>query len=127
MGQEPRGLHAAIKRALDLSSAHPLLAGADQLDRLEPEPQREVAILEDRADPHGKGLATGIALAEAGSARLALKPADLRRINIAAMRTNRPVRPQHRLYIGEGRFFVMKVGRGQNGLGHGLNSLCPII
>src|SRR5205085_7980728 len=101
MGQEPCGFHAALESALDLPGAHSLLAGADQLDRLQPQPQREVAILENRADPHGKGLATGVALAKPGAARLALKPADPIRVNVAAMRANRPVRPQFRLYIRE--------------------------
>src|SRR4051812_22462140 len=88
MHQEPSGFHAAIERPLNLSSADALLALANKVDRLQPKMQREMAVLEDRADPHGKGLAAGVALAEARAARLALKASNPCRIDVAAMRAN---------------------------------------
>ena len=76
VGQEPSGFHAAIEGPLNLAGANALLAGADKLDGLKPQVQREVAVLEDRADPHGEGLTAGVALAQARTAGLAGQAAD---------------------------------------------------
>ena len=54
----------------------PFLLASDELDRLKPQMQREVAVLEDGADPHGEGLPAGVALAEARTAALAGQAAD---------------------------------------------------
>lgn len=53
MGQEPSGLHAAIEGPLNLAGRDALLACGNELDGLEPQVQREMAVLEDAADPHG--------------------------------------------------------------------------
>ena len=86
----PRGFHAAAERPLKLAGRDAFLARAKQVDRLKPQPQRHVAVLEDGADTHGKGLTAGVALAQAVAGGLALKPPDLGRIGVAAMRANRP-------------------------------------
>jgi hypothetical protein len=112
MGEKPSGLHAAIKGSLYLASANALLAASDKLDGLKPQMQREVAVLENAADPHGKGFAAGIALVEAGAAGLAGQTANALAIAIAAMRTNRPIRPQVSLDIGESGFLIVKMGGG---------------
>ena len=49
--EEPSGLHAAIEGPLDLPGPNALLAGANELDRLQPKMQRKMAVLEDGADP----------------------------------------------------------------------------
>lgn len=71
VGEEPSGFHAALEGPLNLAGADPLLAGVDELDRLQPQMQWEVAVLKDAADPHGEGLPAGVALAEARTAALA--------------------------------------------------------
>lgn len=124
MGEKPSGLHAAIKGSLYLASANALLAASDKLDGLKPQMQREVAVLENAADPHGKGFAAGIALVEAGAAGLAGQTANALAIAIAAMRTNRPIPPQVSLDIGESGFLIVKMGGGQNRAGDG-NLLWP--
>ena len=71
--QEPSGFHAAIERALNLPGTDALLAGGDELDRLQPQMQREMAVLENGADPHREGLPAGVTLAQAGPATLAVR------------------------------------------------------
>ena len=126
--QEPSGLHAAIEHPLDLAGADALLAGAHQVDGLQPQMQREMAVLEDRADPHREGLAAGVALPQARTAGLARQAADPLFIAIAAMRANRAFGPKVGLDVGESGFLVVEMGGGQNGLGHaeisyGLNTI----
>src|SRR6202042_3665390 len=116
--EEPSGFHAAIEGPLDLAGADALLAAADELDRLQPQVQREMAVLEDAADPHGEGLAAGVALPQARAGGLAVQAANPLPVAIAAMRANRAFWPQVSLDIGESRVFVVKVGLGENGLGH---------
>jgi hypothetical protein len=77
MGEEPSGLHAAIKGPLDLPSADALLAARDKLDGLKPQVQREVTILKNATDPHGEGLAAGVALPQAGKRRAAIQTVPL--------------------------------------------------
>jgi len=118
MSEEPSGLHAAIKRPLNLPGADALLAGDDQLNGLQPRVQREMAVLENRADPHGKGLAAGVALAEAGTAALAGQAANGLLINVSAMRANRAFRPKVGFDEGKSGFLVVEMRGGQNGMGH---------
>ena len=61
----PRGFHAASKHPLKLPGADAFLAGAKQVDGLQPQVQRQVTILEDRTHAHGERLAAGVALAQA--------------------------------------------------------------
>src|SRR5215217_3013106 len=84
--------------------------------------QREMAILEDRADPHGEGLAAGVALAEANSPLNASNPCS---IDIAAMRAYRAIRPQPFLYKRDCCFFVMEARGGQDRLSHRRKLLMP--
>ena len=55
----PSGFHAALKRPLKLAGRYAFLGRAKQMDRLKPQAQRQMAVLEDRADPHREGLAAG--------------------------------------------------------------------
>src|SRR5439155_374326 len=88
MAKVPRSFHAAAQRPLKLASRDTFLAAAKQMDGLEPEPQGKVAVLKDGADPHGEGLATGVALEQPGAGRFASKPSYLAGISILAMRTD---------------------------------------
>src|SRR6202035_2816011 len=56
MRKKKGGLHAAFECPLNLSRADAFLAGNEKMDRLEPQVQREMAVLEDAADPHREGL-----------------------------------------------------------------------
>jgi hypothetical protein len=118
VGEKPRGLHAAIEGPLNLAGRDTLLAAADKLDGLKPQVKREMAILEDRADPHGEGLAAGVALPQAGAAGLASQAANALLVTIAAMRANRAFRPQVSLDIGESGFLIVKIALDENRLGH---------
>src|SRR5438128_2434466 len=84
-----------------------------------------MAILENRADPHGKGFTTGVAFTETGAARLALKAPNPCLIDIAAMWANRAIRPQVSLHIRKRRLFVTEAGSGQNQLSHRRKLLTP--
>jgi hypothetical protein len=110
MGEEPSGLHAAIKGPLDLPSADALLAARDKLDGLKPQVQREVTILKNATDPHGEGLAAGVALPQAGATGLAGQATDPLPVAIATVRANRPFRPKVGLDIGKSRFLIVKMG-----------------
>lgn len=66
MTEKPSGLHAAIEHPLNLPGRDTFLRAAKQVDDLQPQTQRQVAVLEDRADPHREGLFAA-ALVEAGA------------------------------------------------------------
>jgi hypothetical protein len=86
-----------------------------------------MAILENGADPHGKSLPAGVALAQAGTAGLPLKAPDPRRVRVTAMRAKRTGWPKVRLDKGEGGFLIVKMRDGKNGLRHGQKLLMAII
>ena len=122
MAKEPRGFHAAIERPLNLAGADTFLAGRNELDGLQPKPQREMAVLEDRADPHREGLTAGVALAQAGARGLAVQPADLVARGLA-MRADRAVRPKLLFDVLKSRFFVVEPQIGKDRFRHGLSPL----
>src|SRR5580658_4164501 len=70
---KPRTLEGYPKGPVKLIGADTLLAGRYEEDCLQPEVQRDMAVLEDGADLHGKGLAAGVALPNAKAGALALK------------------------------------------------------
>lgn len=106
--QMPRGFQPATERALKLAGRKAFLAGAEQMDGLKPQPQRKVAILENRSDAHRERLPASVALAQARTGRLALQAADLGRVRIPAMGARRASRPKLGLDVGEGRVFVVE-------------------
>jgi hypothetical protein len=130
MRQVPRGFHATAEHALELARGDAFLRRAKQMDGLQPQPQRQVAILKNRALAHRKGRATAcVAFAKAndidarrmlfrGLGTHALKPADLLS-RCPAIGTNRAVRPQMAFDVFEGGFFPEKSGIGKDGGRHG--------
>ena len=62
------------------------------MDDLQPQMQRQVAILENRTHANRKRLAAGVALVQARTRRLAVQAANARRL--ATMRTDRAIRPK---------------------------------
>jgi len=108
----PSGLHAAAKGSLKLTGGNAFLAAAKQVDGLKPEPQRKVAILENRAYAHGEGLAAGVTLAQADAGSLALKASNLGAIGVLTVRANGAVRPKFCLNVGESGFLIVKTGVG---------------
>jgi len=113
----PRGFHAAIEHPLDLTGGDAFLAGAYEVDNLQPQVQRQVAILKDGADPHRELALAGVALVQAGAGRLAIQSAYPRRL--ATMRADRAIRPKRRLDVGKSAFLGLKLRGGKNGLSHG--------
>ena len=65
MPKVPRSFHATAKHPLKLPRADAFLAGAKQMDGLQPHAKRQVTILENRTLAYGKGLAAGVALVKA--------------------------------------------------------------
>lgn len=116
----PSRFHAALKRPLKLAGRNAFLGRAKQVDGLKPEPQRQMAVLENRTDPHRERLAAGVAFAQAGTGRLALKPPNLGGICVRTMGTDRAVRPKLRFNIVESGLLVVKPISGKNRFGHGL-------
>jgi hypothetical protein len=116
MSEEPRGLQAALEGALELAGADALLRRAEQIDRLEPHPHRDVAGLEHGADLDGEGLATGVTLAEAETVSLAPQPTDLF-AGRAAVRTDWAIGPQSRFDVFVSGFFAVKLVAARNVVG----------
>jgi hypothetical protein len=121
MGEEPSGFHAAFEHALNLPGADSLLAGAHEMDDLQPKMQRQMAVLKDGPHPDGEGLLAGVAFPKAKAGGLALKAADLLSIRVAAMRADRTIGPKHRLDMIESGGFIFEMRGVQNGLGHDQN------
>lgn len=82
------------------------------MNGLKPKPQREVAILENRADTHGKGLTAGIALAQADAGSLALKASNLGAIGVLTVGADGTVGPKLCLNVGKSGFLIVKTGVG---------------
>jgi hypothetical protein len=118
MGEEPCGFHAAFEHALNLAGADPLLAGAHQVDDLQPQMQRQVAVLEDGPHPYREGLFASVALPQAHPGGLAVEPADPVAIRVPTMGARRAIGPKHRLDMSEGGGFVLEMGSVENGFGH---------
>jgi len=123
MSGEPSGFHAAIEHALDLPGRDALLAATKQVNDLEPQVERQVAILENRPDPYREVLLTGVALVEADPRRLAVQPANPG--SLATMRANRAVGPQVRFDVSEGGDFIFEMMGVENRVGHGEISYGP--
>src|SRR6266852_5738952 len=72
MGHEPCGLVGDLEGPMQLMGGNSLLAGRQQMGRLEPFVQRHMAGLKDRADLAGELLTALSARPKAGAGRLAL-------------------------------------------------------
>jgi hypothetical protein len=118
VSEEPSGFHAASKDALDLISRDALLAGAHQMDDLQPQMQQEMRGLKNGPDAHGKGLAAFLAVIKAAAGGLAFHLLDALGVNIAAMRANGTVRPKSRLDKSESGVFILEAIFGKNRAGH---------
>ena len=117
MSEVPCGFHAATKHSLKLAGRNSFLAGAHQVDDLEPEMQGQMAAFKDGPHTHGKGLTAGVALVQADPGGLALHGAGL--AQNAAMGAGTAIGPKVGLHIGESRFLGLEMGGIQDGLGHG--------
>jgi len=115
----PSGFHAAAQGPLKLAGGMAFLARAKQVDRLKPEPQAKVAILENGADPHGELLAAGVALAEARTGRLTSQAPDFLASGLA-MRADGAVRPKPGFDVLESGLLAMKMGGGKDRFCHDL-------
>lgn len=117
MTQEPRGFHAAIKHPLNLAGADAFLAGAHQMDDLQPQMQRQVAGLKNGPHTHGERLLAAVTLAKAWTGGLAVQAADA--ITGAAKRANGTVGPEMRFDVFESSGFGFELGGGKDRGGHG--------
>ena len=117
MREEPRTLEGYPKGAVKLIARNSFFRRAKQVDRLQPQMQRNVRGLEDGFHAHGEGLPALVALVEANASALSLHLGDA--LNPAAMRTNRPFRPKSGLDIRESSLFVLELSGGEDRGSHG--------
>ena len=113
VAHKPSGLESDAQSAVQLVSADPLLARADQEDRLQPDMQLDVAGLEDGADLDGERLAARIALVSAYAGALALHLAIL--AHNATVRANGAFWPDVRLDKFICGVFIVKSWFGEYG------------
>ena len=113
MRHEPSGLEGDAKGAVKLVAGNALLAGAHQVDSLQPEVHGDVASLKDGADLDGEGLAARIALIGADTGRSAVHFAGP--FTFATMRADPAIRPNPRLNIGVSGGFIVELRTGKNG------------
>ena len=111
---EPCGFQGHVQSAVKLVARNALLGRAEQVDRLQPDVQLDVAALEHGADLDGEGLAAGVALVEADAGGLAPHLRDA--LAALAMRAHRAFRPHACFEPSVGGFFVQQVRRVE--LGH---------
>jgi hypothetical protein len=97
------------------------------MNGLKPEPQGQMAVLENGAHADGEGLPAGVALTEANPSRFALKTANLGRIGVTAVWARRAIRPKLGFDVLESGFFVVEAIGGKNRLGHGLSPMAQIL
>lgn len=123
MGQEPSRLERDFQNAVKLVGADTLLAGAHQVDCLQPLVQRDMAFFEDRADANRELLAAFAALLEAVAlnafrvflGRLGVDAFQLvDAAHAATVRANWTFRPQDAFHMSEGSSLVVKIFSGQN-------------
>jgi hypothetical protein len=88
---ETGGFEGDSEGAVKLIGADALLAGDDEVNRLKPDMQRDVAALEDGADLDGEGLAALVTPVGTDPGRPAAHFTCA--VNAATMRTDRAVRP----------------------------------
>src|SRR3569623_1828993 len=108
---EPSGFQGDAEGTVKLVRADALLAARDQVHCLKPKVHGDVRGFKDGADLHGEGLTALVALVSANAGRLALHLADA--LHTPAMRADRTVRPDARLDISVGGFFVVEVRCGK--------------
>ena len=91
------------------------------MDCLQPQMQREVAILEDGANPNGEWLTAAVAFVEAGTSGFAAQATNLGwLLPRLAMRAYRTVGPKLGLNIFKGFRLIVKSVVEKCGLGHNL-------
>jgi hypothetical protein len=110
MAHKPSGLEGHPDGPMKLVGAKALLGSRQQVDGLEPEVHRNMAILKNGPDLDGKLLPAGIALIEANAGSLAVHLADS--LFAPAVGANRAMEPYPSLDKGIGGFFILQVGCG---------------
>lgn len=111
--EEPRALEGDLQGAVKLVRGNPLLTGCNEVDRLQPDAKRNMAILEDSADFDGERLFAGVALVSANTGAF---PAQLvHAMSFTAFRADGAVRPNAGFNPGIGGFFAMEMIVGKNG------------
>lgn len=120
---EPSGFQGNAKGPVQLVAAKTLLAGTHQVDCLQPDVHGDVAAFKDGAHLHSEGLAALVALVCAYAGRFAAHLGNA--LALSALGASRAMRPNPRLYIGVGGFFVVQFRAGQDR--HGAYFLaCPL-
>ncbi len=120
VAKEPCGFHAAFEHPLNLPGRNAFLAGAHEMDDLQPKMQRQVRVLEKSSHAYRERFFAGVALAEAGTRGFAVQTANLR--GFATVRANRTIWPKRGFDISESGCFGLEMRGGKNGLSRSENS-----
>jgi hypothetical protein len=119
VSEEPSGLHAARKKSLNLASRDALLAGAHQVDDLQPQMQRKVRTLEDCPLSNGELALALIAVVKAKASGFAFHPAEALRVSVAAVRAHWAMWPKLALDVSESGGFIIEARIVKSRFGHG--------
>ena len=111
MGKEPRSLHAALEHPLNLAGRDTLLAGAHQMDHLQPQVQGQVRRLEDSPDPNGERLPAGVALVQTLAGGFAVQLADML-VCRATERTVWAIGPKSVFDVRKSRILIVEMRDG---------------
>jgi hypothetical protein len=113
---KPRSLECDAQGSGELIAADPLLAGAKQIHRLQPESHGDMTVLENGFNLHSEGLTALVALVNTRAGAFALKLTDA--LGAAAVRADRSFRPNASLDPGVGRRFILEGFAIKHRLGH---------
>jgi hypothetical protein len=119
MSNEPASFEINAEHTTELICAEAFLAAAHQVHSLQPDVQGDMAFLEDGPDLDGERLPAGIAFVDPDPGALASQQPAL--IEYATVRAYPTVRPNDRLDISVGGFFVAEPGLVENWLWHRLS------
>jgi hypothetical protein len=108
MSHKPRGLVGNSERAVELVTAHAFLGRAEEIDRLQPDVERDLAALKHGAHGYRKLLAAVLALPQARTVRLTLQRVVIF-AHRAAMRAHRAIGPTQGFKVFPSLFSTLEV------------------
>ena len=128
VAEEPSRFVLYLKDAADLKRRHALLGRAHEVRGLKAEIERDTNVLEHRANSDAELLFAIAATMQADADALLGVGLDLRDpARATAVRAHRAVRPDRAFEVGEGGYFIVEMGAGQDGHGRTLQCCQPTL